>query len=151
MENEYTLGTDPVCTWNQLSPKVNTFELEELTRPMPIIASSNKKTISMDKKQRLEIIKKVAQYYPKSSIIDSFIIDELKYAGKKALQNNLNLEEEYNKVLETYTFDGYVPSEKVNAYVKHYILNPTIAGMQHTELKRFVSYIGEYYDGTVTG
>jgi hypothetical protein len=68
------------------------------------------------------------------------------YAGVKALKEHLNVQEEFNKVLEAYSFDGYTPSTNVLNYIKHYSLFPEVAAMQHVDLNDNVSHIGEYYD-----
>lgn len=109
----------------------------------------------MTKEDRFAIIAKYSgKEHPKSSdinrIIDFFILDELKYAGRKAWFKKLNTLDEFNKVLEAYSFDGYNPSPCVINYIKHYSLNPQTAAMQHTDLNDNISYIGEYYDGTPT-
>lgn len=109
----------------------------------------------MTKKDRFAIIAKYSgKEHPKPSdishIIDFFVLDELKYAGRKAWFKKLNTLDEFNKVLEAYSFDGYSPSPGVINYIKHYSLNPQTAAMQHIDLNDNVSYIGEYYDGTST-
>ena len=72
------------------------------------------------------------------------------YASVKALKEHLNVQEEFNKVLEAYSFDGYTPTTNVLNYIKHYSLFPEVAAMQHVDLNDNVSHIGEYYDGTPT-
>ena len=72
------------------------------------------------------------------------------YAGLKAWANKLDINEEFIKVLQAYSFEGYQPSEQVLGYIRHYSMCPQLAAMQHVDLNDCVSYIGEYYDGTPT-
>ena len=107
----------------------------------------------MTKEDRLYIITKVSGLPNPSMIklantIDSFILDELQYAGLKA--SFCDVSKEFSKVLAAYDFDGYSPSLRIKNYIKHYSANPQIASMQHYEINDSVSYIGEYYDGEPT-
>ena len=109
----------------------------------------------MTKEDRFRIIAKASGKVSPSPIditydIDFFVLDELKYAGLKAWGQQLDVNEEFNKVLEAYNFDGYSPSQNVLNYIRHYSLYPELAAMQHCDLNDNVSYIGEYYDGTPT-
>lgn len=102
----------------------------------------------MNKKKRLFIIKKVIDegLFPSiDSFIEGCILDELMYAGFKP-----NLVEEFNKILDEYSFDGYHLSQHIIKYVEYYCKNPEVAAMQHVELNDCVSYFGEYYDGVPT-
>ena len=105
----------------------------------------------MTKEDRFRIIAKASGKVSPSPIditydIDFFVLDELKYAGLKAWSQQLDVNEEFNKVLEAYNFDGYSPSQNVLNYIRHYSLYPELAAMQHCDLNDNVSYIGEYYD-----
>jgi len=82
--------------------------------------------------------------------IDECVRDELMYAGLKAWYGKLDTREEFEKVLQAYSFDGYEPSQNICNYIQHYSLYPELAAMQHVDLNDCVSYIGEYYDGTPT-
>lgn len=109
----------------------------------------------MTKEDRLYIITKVSGLqFPSiielTEIIDLFVLDELKYAGIKARGQQLDIRKEFAKVLETYDFDGYTPSQIVSNYIKNYSANPILASMQHYDLNDYVSYIGEYYDAEPT-
>jgi len=84
------------------------------------------------------------------SFIDGCIIDELMFAGLKAWNNRIDIGDEFEKVLQAYSFEGYEPSIRILNYIKHYSMFPEVAAMQHVELNDYVSYIGEYYDGTPT-
>lgn len=105
----------------------------------------------MNKEERLSIIKKVADEKRFStlsvnSLISTFILEELKYAGVKAYRDNIDINMEFRRVLNVYDFDGYEISPKVTKYIKHYSQNPILASMQHIS-STFISFIGEYYDG----
>ena len=109
----------------------------------------------MTKENRWAIIKKWsgtehATVIQLQSFIDECVKDELMYAGLKAWTNKIDIGEEFEKVLQAYSFKGYSPSMNVLNYIKHYSVNPEIAAMQHVDLNDCVSYIGEYYDGTPT-
>ena len=102
----------------------------------------------MNRTDRLQIIKKVVELhlFPSREVfIEGCILDELMYAGLKT-----DVEKEFIKVLQTYSFDWYMPSNRIKKYISHYSANPMLASMQHFELNDFVSYFGEYYDGTPT-
>lgn len=109
----------------------------------------------MNKEQRWEIICKVsAKAAPAiaeiSNLIDNIVLDELKYAGFKAYKDGADTGKEFQKVLDTYSFEGYAPCKRVLNYISHYSMYPELAAMQHVELNEAVSVIGEYYDGTPT-
>ena len=108
----------------------------------------------MNKEQRWEIIckgsAKAAHKNAVSDLIDEIVIDELKYAGLKAYRDKLDTSIEFQKVLDTYSFEGYSPCRRVLNYINHYSMYPELAAMQHVELNESVSLIGEYYDGTPT-
>ena len=109
----------------------------------------------MNKEERFAIIVKVsgkANPSPSeiSGLIDAFIKDELMYAGLKAWYRQLDVKEEFKRVLEAYDFEGYSISTNIKNYIRHYSAEPMLAAMQHCDLNDCVSYIGEYYDGTPT-
>ena len=109
----------------------------------------------MTKEDRRAIIEKWSKIENLSilqvhSFIDNCITDELMYAGLKAWSNKIDIGDEFEKVLQAYSFEGYEPSIRILNYIKHYSMFPEVAAMQHVELNDYVSYIGEYYDGTPT-
>lgn len=102
----------------------------------------------MNKSDRLKIIKRTVElhHFPSvESFIEDCIIDELMYAGLKT-----DVISVFNKVLQAYSFDDYIPSQRIVAYISHYSAHPKLAAMQHVEINDHVSYIGEYYDGVPT-
>ena len=109
----------------------------------------------MTKEDRRAIIEKWSKIENLSilqvhSFIDNCITDELMYAGLKAWSNKIDIGDEFEKVLQAYSFEGYEPSTRVLNYIKHYSMFPEVAAMQHVDLNDCVSHIGEYYDGTPT-
>ena len=109
----------------------------------------------MTKEDRRAIIEKWSKIENLSilqvhSFIDNCITDELIYAGLKACSNKIDIGDEFEKVLQAYSFEGYEPSTRVLNYIKHYSMFPEVAAMQHVDLNDCVSHIGEYYDGTPT-
>ncbi len=80
-----------------------------------------------------------------NDFIECCILDELMFAGRKG-----NVKQEFEKVMQAYSFEGYKPSQRILNYISHYTANPEVAGMQHVEINEGVSYFGEYYDGTPT-
>lgn len=106
----------------------------------------------MNKKERRAIIKEVVArniFASEKEFIEGCILDELMYAGLKGLITN-NLSAEYIKVIATYEYEDYQPSDRILNYIKYYSNKPEVAAMQHVDLNDCVSYIGEYYDGTPT-
>ena len=102
----------------------------------------------MNKTKRASIIKATVDngLFPSADIfIEGCIFNEIMYAGLKG-----NLVEEFNKILNEYSFDGYQPSKRIIALMEHFCKHPEIAAMQHVELNDCVSYFGEYYDGVPT-
>lgn len=107
----------------------------------------------MEKTNRYKVILKVAELKSNSNIsdlIEDFIFDELRYAGLKAKGDRNVLSREIRHVLEAYDFDNYILSSRIKNYIEHLCANPFIASMQHYDLNDYVSYVGEYYDGTPT-
>ncbi len=102
----------------------------------------------MTRSERLKIINKVVELkiFPSiNDFIECCILDELMFAGLKH-----NVKQEFEKVIQTYTFEGYNPSQRILNYISHYTANPELAALQHYDLNDCISYIGEYYDGTPT-
>ena len=105
----------------------------------------------MNKEDRLSIITETAKRYPQASmqeIIDCFIIEELRHAAMNVFPEDTDISEEFNKVLDLYSFDAFPISDKIKAYVKHYSKHPVEARMQHVDLNHFILNIGCYYDGS---
>ena len=71
------------------------------------------------------------------------IFDDFKYAGHK---KDINVKEEFDKVIEAYSYDGFVLSERNTSYYNHYIQLPELAA-QPLQKHTYLNYIGEHYDG----
>lgn len=108
----------------------------------------------MTKEQRLYIIREVCKLYGNTAslfqMVDYFVLEELQYATIKVRRENLPIQQEFKKIIELYTFDGYMPSKRVLSFYKQACNDIVVASMGHVELNDCVSYIGEYYDGEPT-
>ena len=110
----------------------------------------------MTKEQRLIIADKYAELFPdlgREHLLSGALIDELNYVHLKcARYPELDYVEEFQKVMDAYTFDGILIPESIIKY-KDNILRlgkPKWFHVNHYDLNDSVSYIGEYYDGTPT-
>lgn len=108
----------------------------------------------MTKEDRLYIIKKYKELRepdaPLETIISRFIYDELKYVPIKCLTERLNVADEIEKVIQIYAFDRDSLPVYITSWIRCCIQHPELAAMGHVDLNDYVSYIGEYYDGTPT-
>lgn len=110
----------------------------------------------MNKEKRLSIIK---EYKEKShsdrnieDIISSFAYEELTYAAIISRRKDLDLDKEFNKIIETYNFNFNRLSleDTLAPRIKYFLNNPEIAAMQHCFIN-YISYLREFYDGTPCG
>lgn len=108
----------------------------------------------MNKEKRLSLIKEYRdKYCPDRDIdgvISSFAAEDLTYAAIISRRKNLILKEEFEKVLNIYAFQEYNITDDIAPLIKRYLDNPIIAAMQHC-IVNYISYLGEFYDGTPCG
>ena len=106
----------------------------------------------MDKETRHKLLELIAKELSISfqEATNAVLRDELMYVGLKAAIEGLDIKAEFSKVLDIYNFEGFTPSNLAIKYIEHFSMNPKVAAMQHVDLNDYVSYIGEYYDGTPT-
>lgn len=105
--------------------------------------------------ERLAVARRYNKLYSDISI-DTFLyraaLDELNYAYFKcACSPELDYINEFQKVINAYTSDNQIDVEILK--YKDFLLRsgkPKSTLVGHYELNDFVSYIGKYYDGTLT-
>lgn len=98
----------------------------------------------MTKTERIEAIKEIAKKFSLTinEVANECIFDDFKYAGQKK-----NVKEEFDKVIEAYSYEGFVLSERNTNYYNHYIQLPELAAMQSSHKHSYLKNIGEHYDG----